>query len=593
MNRRARAIAGSIACTVAAGVPNATRAQPPASTTNAPGDRLPRRAPVRCAGQRISDIVVLTQPPYTNNLIGRVAFVEKLVRKLHSTTEPPLIARYLLLHAGGRCDELRRAESERILRAQPYLVDARITPYDDGQGGVLLEVNTRDEFSTIVDMAARARSPYVTAFRFGEANLAGRGLYVSGQWYDGGAYRDGWRGRITDYQFLGRPFQLTLDASRDAVGYNWWTDLTHPFFTDLQRLAWRASTGGHEDFTELMRGDVAPNALFFHRRYASLGGVARLGAPGRLSLFGLSMSLERADVEPRVSVLTDTGEVADFGPPLGFAPNARYPGQRTIRLNSLWGIRNVRFLGATGFDALTGRQDVRQGFQLGTVVGRGLGAIGSRDDDLFTSVDAYVGMGTARNFAAAELRGEGRHDFDRGRWDGVVASGRAAWYVVPDARWRTVTSVEYGGAWRPRVPTQLALGATDGGVRGFRNAYAAGGQRIVARLEERPVLGTPFDLGDLGAALFVDAGRTFAGDAPYGVRSGTQAAIGVGVLGAFPPRSRRLWRVDVAKPVTNTPGANWEIRVSNRDFTRLFWREPKDVQRSREQAVPPSVFNWP
>src|SRR5207237_9108320 len=157
------------------------------------------------------------------------------------------------------------------------------------------------------------------------------------------------------------------------------------------------------DFIELRRPDDDPNALFYHRRYASLGAVARIGAPGRLSLFGFSLSTERAETEDRVAVLSDTGEVVDRGAPLGFRPGDRDPAQRVVRVNSLWGIRNVRFLRAAGFDALTGSQDVRQGFQLSTVVGRGLGALGSRDDDVFTSVDTYVGMGTPRGFVGAEV----------------------------------------------------------------------------------------------------------------------------------------------------------------------------------------------
>jgi hypothetical protein len=554
----------------------------------------PTRRPVRCAGQRVSDVVVLTQPPYPSGVLRRVRFVESTVRKLHATTEPSVVQRFLLLRPGDRCDELRRAESERILRAQPYLVDARVTSYDDGRDGVVLEVETRDEFSAILELAARTKAPVITTLRVGEANLAGAGLYTSAEWKDGGVgYRDGFSGRLTHYQFLGRPYQLTLQGAREHVGENWWGDLTHPFYTDLQRIAWRASVGGRNDFLELRRPDDDPNALFYRRSYASLGAVLRVGAPGRLSLFGGSLSRERAETQDRVSVLSDSGEVPDPGAPLGFAPLERYPRQQVVRVNSLWGIRNVRFLGATGFESLTGRQDVRRGFQLSTVIGRGLKSLGSRDDDLFGSVDVYGGAGTPRTFMAAEVRAEGRHDYDRNRWDGIVLTGRGAWYVVPDDRWRTQLSIEAGGASRPRVPLQLALGAIDGGVRGFGDATAAGAARAVARLEQRRVLGTPFGLGDVGAAMFVDLGRTFAGAAPYGVNSGTQASLGVGVLGAFPPRSRRLWRVDLAVPVTHTPGAKFQILLSNKDLTRVFWREPRDIEKAREQAVPPSVFNWP
>jgi hemolysin activation/secretion protein len=247
----------------------------------------------------------------------------------------------------------------------------------------------------------------------------------------------------------------------------------------------------------------------------------------------------------------------------------------------------------TGFDALTGAQDVRRGFQLGTMIGRTMGLLGSRDDDVFVASDLYLGVGGARSFAALEVKGEGRQDNDRNEWNGLVGSGRAAWYVVPDDRNRLVLDLQYSGVWRPRVPVQLALGAREGGARGFEGAEVAGARRLVARAEHRVVAGRPFNLGDLGFATFADVGRVWAGDAPYGVTTPVRASVGVGVLAAVPPNSRRLWRVDLAYPVTKTPGAGLQLIVSNRDLTRTFWREPVDVKLGRERAVPASVFTWP
>jgi hypothetical protein len=52
--------------------------------------------------------------------------------------------------------------------------------------------------------------------------------------------------------------------------------------------------------------------------------------------------------------------------------------------------------------------------------------------------------------------------------------------------------------------------------------------------------------------------------------------------------------VDVARPVTRVPGAPAvQLIFENRDLTRLFWREPRDLQLGRERALPESVFSWP
>jgi hypothetical protein len=564
------------------------RAEPPADSNTV------HRAPTRCEGQRISDIVVVTQPPYAGGLLGRFEFVERSVRALHSTTKTEVVRRFLVLSPGDQCTELRRAESERILRAQPYLVDARVVPYDDGQGGVMLEVQTRDEFSGVVAIAARTAAPPISAFRIGEANLGGGGVLAVVDWRDNGiGYRDGLGVRMRHYQFLGRPYQLTVDARRRRVDDEWSVDASHPFLTDLQKIAWRVAAGGSNDFIRLRRPAEDGNVLFFRRGYADVGGVKRFGVPGRLKLFGLSASMERANTMDHLRQLTDSGLIIDTGTPLDFRPSHRYPTQRSVRLNAIAGIRKLQFVPVSGVDALTGTQDVRRGFQIGTQLGRGLEALGSDQDDIFAATDFYLGLGSPRSLWRFQANVEGRKIDGESRWSGVVAGGRLTWNRVTDERRRTIATFEYGGGWRPRVPMQLALGDREGGVRGFGNADAAGARRLVARLEERWVIGRPFGLGDAGIAGFVDAGRLWAGDAPYGITTGTQAAVGVGFLAAVPPGSRRLWRVDLAMPVTREHGARFELRFSNRDLTRLFWREPMDVQLGRERSSPSGVFDWP
>lgn len=574
------------------------RATPPAPPDTG-ARRFEGRPLVACHGQPIHEIVVDANPPLGNQHVPqRLKKLERHITALHATTRVSVIRNFLLLHEGDPCDELRRSESERVLRAQPFLVDARVRPYADSAGGVMLLVSTRDEFSLLVALAAftGGNAPPISTVRLGEANLMGEGIYAVGEWYWGGVgYRDGYLARLTDYQFLGKPYQLSVLGERRDVGGQWAADLSHPFYTDLQRLGWRTAAGDAEQYIELLRPGGVSNALFYKRRYFDLGSIVRLGVPGRLSLFGASASFERAFTMDRIRVLSDTGSIADHdGPPLGFAPSGRFPGQNVARLNALWGVRNVSFLRVTGFDALSGTQDVRRGFQASVLFGRSVPWFRSHDDDYYVSGDAYAGAGGLHSFVAGEMRSEARRDNARGTWDGVVVGGRGAWYVVPNARFRLVSSVEYGGTRRPRIPVQLSLGERLGGVRGYGGSEVAGAARAVARIEPRVVFGPKFGLGEFGAAAFADAGRLWAGDAPYGVNTPVRTSVGVGLLGAFPPGSRRLWRIDLAKPLTREPGTpKFRIILDNRDLTRVFWREPGDVSNARERTAPASLYNWP
>jgi hypothetical protein len=66
----------------------------------------------------------------------------------------------------------------------------------------------------------------------------------------------------------------------------------------------------------------------------------------------------------------------------------------------------------------------------------------------------------------------------------------------------------------------------------------------------------------------------------------------VGLLAASPPQSPRLWRLDLAIPVSADPNARWELRLSS-VWTRVFWREPAVVGRGRAGAAPSTIFSWP
>jgi len=138
------------------------------------------------------------------------------------------------------------------------------------------------------------------------------------------------------------------------------------------------------------------------------------------------------------------------------------------------------------------------------------------------------------------------------------------------------------------------LSDPEGGVRGFASSNTPGGQRFVARIEDRQFVGRPFGLGDMGVGAFVDAGRLWAGDIPYGVTTPIRTSFGVSLLAAIPSNSARLWRLDVA--IAKNPeagGHRIELRLGNTNKTSFFLAEPSDVAATRERTVPSSVFRWP
>ena len=143
------------------------------------------------------------------------------------------------------------------------------------------------------------------------------------------------------------------------------------------------------------------------------------------------------------------------------------------------------------------------------------------------------------------------------------------------------------------MPFQLLLGVPEGGVRGYERSTFAGGQRLVARVEHRYSYGAVRNLGDLGLAGFVDAGRQWRGDVPFGVTTPVKASLGLSLLASVPPRSARVWRADLAFPLSRGARASWTLRFTNADRTAFVYRDSRDVATGREPTVPSSIFAWP
>ena len=175
----------------------------------------------------------------------------------------------------------------------------------------------------------------------------------------------------------------------------------------------------------------------------------------------------------------------------------------------------------------------------------------------------------------------------------MIAAGRLAWYSRPTRRRTRIAALEYSGAWKSSVPYQLELGTDRFGVRGYDDSFTAGGRRAVLRIEERLIFpGISKYLG-FGGAGFLDVGKMWAGDVPFGETVNPRIGAGVGLIFAVPRSSRRNLRVDIAAPLVKDDGAGWGVNVTITSGRPRFWREPSDLARARSAAQTPVVFGWP
>jgi len=549
----------------------------------------PAAPPMACNGEAVTRIEIHSHPPGSSFAADAWKTASSFAGIHHVPTRPELIRAYINVAPGKACTELDRSESERLLRAQPFIASATVRAVPDGPGQVAIVIETVDEIPLIVGGSFEGTN--VQSILLGTENLDGRGLTVEVDGKPGYGYRPGFGGDVVKYGAFGHPFTLAVGGQRDPQGDALRFEFSKPFLTDLQANGFHIGANELSRYYDLAR-PTGDDVFLDVRRVSWDVGIGtravRLSRSGVVGVIGGLIMGEDVNTASQAVFMTDS---AGLVPAPGLPEvDGRYTPFSVVRAGVFAGVRALRFQTAHGFDALTATQDIGKGVEFGVFAGPSIWASRHRSD-YFLSGELYAGIGNADSFFEMRILGEGRADRQAQRWDGVVGFGKFAWYVKPSDDVLRLMQFEFSGLRNLTFPLQLSFFDHEGGLPGFQNANTVGGQRAILRLEERHVVSIMTKRADWAVALFADAGRIWAGDVPFGQTSAVRASIGVSLLGAYPAGGKRTYRVDLAVPV-NPDGSKFEIRFSSSDQTRGIWRQPNDLSVAHSAASLQNLGSW-
>jgi hypothetical protein len=564
------------------------------------------------SGSVVSDIFVDNGSVFevgSEDLDARFNWAYRSANRVHVRTREGVIRRELLFREGDCYVPALLEDSERILRSLSFIADADVFAIRQPDGTHHVVVETRDEWSIRLepqwdnDNGGMA----LTGLELREDNLLGSGQRIS-------AYLKQYQGERVYGAEVGtrQLFHTLLDAelgvAKTPVGVSVVQRLAYPFRGENGRWAFRQQIEHLErNFEIFVPREDGPGVRrrFFaeSRRTFDVGTVMRIGRRGSLTLFGLAVAGEWTEY-PRDYLSTDGG--GDQPMSLQIEPVEPPPtvtGLDTlssVRVVFLAGQRNVYFQRRRALDAVRGTEDVRLGVEAEIAVGRSLSAF-SDDDDLKIDVGFSLAGAPVRSVVAGvRATASGRRDYGaregQFEWRSVFgqADGWAYWRPSEASRHTFVAAASVVGGWRTTVPFQLTLG-NRAGLRGFPTHAYPGERRWVATVEHRAYLGWPYArLFDLGTALFVDAGQMWAGGDTFGVDSPLAASVGAGLRLAFPPGSRRTYRLDVAVPLTR--GYSARDVVFTFGVGQAVGRDRGDdsqLRRSNRRALSASLFSFP
>lgn len=557
------------------------------------------RAPeqrAQCAGETITRIDVYRYAPSRRTARTRAqsaadAATDATQRGQRLDSDTDVVRAYLRLKVGRACLEQDRADSERMLRAQRFIASAAVTPIPVGPGRVRIRVDVVNEFELVIGGGLRGLT--LDEVRLGSLDWAGKGRTVIGSLKRGGAYRDGVGLLVAQPGFLGAPATLTVAADQDPLGGGARATLFQPLVADGQRVAFIVNVDTDTEYQRLLRGALDPVAVRTEHSTYQAGVLRRMGgARGRraIGLLGVIVSGALAKTDENLVEISDTGLL----PVSDSALVGRYPTYRSNHAAGVLAVRGLRFRTVSRFDALRAEQDVATGAELTLMAGPSIGTQRNDRDD-FVAFNLYAGRTSTSVFTSLGVRFDGRRQTgaDSPFWLASVGSVRFARYRLLNATSTRQLTISASGVQGVGLPMQLSMADAEGGLIGYANSTLAGGRRLTARLEQRRLVSRESFWADIAVGSFVDVGRIWAGDVPYGQTGPLMASTGLSLQAAYPSGGKRLYRVDFGIPMRRGPGdAKFVLRVSATDRTQARTPEPRDVIRSRLEAGPASLLRW-
>ncbi len=464
----------------------------------------------------------------------------RLGNKLHITTRRSTIEDQLLFKSGDLYRPGLIEESARILRDTRYLGDALIRPVAFRDGVVDIEVTTQDVWTFNPGISfGRKGGANSSGFELEELNFLGTGTQL-GIGYKSDVDRDSKLIHFRDRQLGSSWWDLDTGYADNSDGRRAEFSLDHPFYSLDTR--WSAGVSFLDDQRTDSRYDLGKVVDRFdtHENYSTIywgrSGGLRDGWSRRLS-FGL------------------TYEDHAFGavPGAATAP-ALLPSDRTLVypwIGAEW-VEDA-FYTARNRNQIEKTEDYSLGWRVRAQLGYATESLGSNRNAVMLAATVTKGL---------ELSDRQTLSFGadtRGRLeDGEVADGLltadARYYFRQSPRRLLFLNLSATVGSNLDADQQILLGG-DSGLRGYPLRYQSGEGRWLFTAEQRLFTDWyPFQLFNVGGAVFYDMGASFGRD-PLGTPSqGVLRDIGFGLrLGTARSALGNMLHLDVAYPLDGDP----------------------------------------
>jgi hypothetical protein len=504
-----------------------------------------RKATIGKIEVEVGDVFDLAKPS-DNTRIGRTA------NHLHAITREAVIRRVLLFAEGDPVRERRIYETERLLRALPFLKTARIDPVIQPDGTVVALVRVRDAWTTQVNAGySQVGGQHSMNFGVDEKNFLGTGKSVTYD-YSKDHERSIWGLAYGDPQLFGSRWTLGAHTQYLSDGYTRSLQVERPFFAlDTPWSTGVAMSQSHSSLYLYYRGVQVFQAPFIQNEVRLSAAMALHASESRVWRGGLL--LQRQDTT--YGAITQTSLLSPLP-----APTLN---DRRLRGPALtFSTQEDAFEEFENLQGMDNAEDYNLAWTGDVLLGSYSRAWGSTMAAPFFKVQVAKGWSTSGdNLTLLTASWAGRKPAT-GLEDSLASISLVRYHKLAENQ-ILAGLVAVDRAQRPDPEHWYYLGG-DQGMRGFPNQLHPGDARWLTSFDYRYLTEQRWwGLVRLGYTTFVDLGSVRRMDGEGWSR--TYSDVGFGLrLGNLKSSIGRVILLTVAVPLNREPYQNrWQFSVGN------------------------------
>ena len=514
----------------------------------------PTPLPKSIPGMTVANVTIKRLNIFNPNNPDEDNALFNFANQIHFITDESVIANILLFQPGDQYDPKLILESERLLRNQRYLYDAKINIEQTCTDQVDVTVVTRELWTLMPEIDfSRTGGKNSSSLGFRDTNLFGWGKRLS-MTYNSDEERSGYNFIYEDPNILGSRYKARLEYGDNDDGARHYLDFSLPFYSVTTPYSYGVLSYSNDRTEPVYRDGIVVSQFQQHTQVNS-------------AYFATSLQLDKWIRRVSVGIQVEDhqfSEVVTTQLPIAADRKLAFPW-----ISGHWLEDN--YIKVNNFDSIHRTEDLNLGWDIRTRIGYSSEQLSNDDDRIIYEASLtkalFQDVNTLWRFNSGV---RGYWNLEQSTLENAVLSGSVQLNLNTDLTesWYSLIRIHLGE--NLTADQQISLGG-ETGLRGYPLNYQSGDRSVLFSVEKRYYWEYHLlQLFKVGGAAFYDIGHAwYQHPASSGLIGNNDVLHNVGIgLRLAPSRAnaRTIIHLDLAMPINpreEIDSVQWLVTVKN------------------------------